>query len=74
MNNEVSHLVEKYHLGGVILFAENVVDTEQTVKLTHEFQKHHQTFLYSFPLIKKEESSQGYKGNTFPRKYVDWCL
>lgn len=39
MNNEVSHLVEKYHLGGVILFAENVVDTKQTVKLTHEFQK-----------------------------------
>uniref|UniRef100_UPI0025827618 glycoside hydrolase family 3 N-terminal domain-containing protein n=2 Tax=Bacilli TaxID=91061 RepID=UPI0025827618 len=32
MNKEVSHLVEKYHLGGVILFAENVVDTKQTVK------------------------------------------
>lgn len=39
MNKEVSHLVEKYHLGGVILFAENVVDTKQTVKLTHEFQQ-----------------------------------
>ncbi|MEH3001373.1 glycoside hydrolase family 3 protein [Bacillus pumilus] len=39
MNKEVSHLVEKYHLGGVILFAENIVDTKQTVKLTHEFQK-----------------------------------
>lgn len=39
MNKEVSHIVEKYHLGGVILFAENVIDTKQTVKLTHEFQK-----------------------------------
>ncbi|WP_412857685.1 glycoside hydrolase family 3 protein [Bacillus sp. 179-C3.3 HS] len=39
MNKEVSQLVEKYHLGGVILFAENVTETKQTVKLTHEFQK-----------------------------------
>ncbi|WP_353853954.1 glycoside hydrolase family 3 protein [Bacillus sp. Bos-x628] len=39
MNKEVSHIVEKYYLGGVILFAENVVNTKQTVKLTHDFQK-----------------------------------
>ncbi|MDM5296770.1 glycoside hydrolase family 3 protein [Bacillus pumilus] len=39
MNKEVSHIVKTYHLGGVILFAENVIGTEQTVKLTHEFQK-----------------------------------
>ncbi|MGE6631819.1 glycoside hydrolase family 3 protein [Bacillus sp. NPDC077027] len=39
MNDEVADIVKKYHLGGVILFAENVTGTEQTVKLTHEFQK-----------------------------------
>ncbi|MBP1082324.1 glycoside hydrolase family 3 N-terminal domain-containing protein [Bacillus capparidis] len=39
MNGEVAGIVEKYHLGGVILFAENVVDTEQTVRLTHGFQQ-----------------------------------
>ncbi|MGV1006414.1 MAG: glycoside hydrolase family 3 protein [Candidatus Nanopelagicales bacterium] len=35
MNDEVGSLIAKYHLGGVILFAENVVDTDQTVKLVH---------------------------------------
>lgn len=39
MNDEVAGIVEKYHLGGVILFTENVVDTEQTVRLTNSFQQ-----------------------------------
>ncbi|MGE7878189.1 glycoside hydrolase family 3 protein [Peribacillus muralis] len=39
MNAEVASIIEKYHLGGVILFAENVVDTEQTVRLTNGLQK-----------------------------------
>ncbi|WP_285766846.1 glycoside hydrolase family 3 protein [Peribacillus sp. SI8-4] len=39
MNSEVAGIIEKYHLGGVILFAENVVDTEQTVRLTDGLQK-----------------------------------
>lgn len=39
MNSEVASIIEKYHLGGVILFAENVVDTEQTVRLTDGLQK-----------------------------------
>ncbi|MFB6804088.1 glycoside hydrolase family 3 protein [Peribacillus butanolivorans] len=38
MNSEVASIIEKYHLGGVILFAENVVDTEQTVRLTDGLQ------------------------------------
>ncbi|PAW30514.1 hypothetical protein BKC07_02815 [Peribacillus simplex] len=38
MNSEVESIIKKYHLGGVILFAENVVDTEQTVRLTDGLQ------------------------------------
>ncbi|WP_265423192.1 glycoside hydrolase family 3 protein [Bacillus velezensis] len=39
MNDEVAGLIQKYRFGGVILFAENVKDTEQTVRLTDAFQK-----------------------------------
>ncbi|MTH51913.1 hypothetical protein GKZ89_00730 [Bacillus mangrovi] len=39
MNSEVGSIIEKYHLGGVILFAENVTGTEQTVRLTDGLQK-----------------------------------
>ncbi|MBY8913347.1 glycoside hydrolase family 3 protein [Bacillus sp. YC2] len=39
MNNEVAGLIKKYQFGGVILFAENVKNTEQTVRLTDAFQK-----------------------------------
>ncbi|PAF34057.1 hypothetical protein CHH69_17845 [Terribacillus saccharophilus] len=38
MNDEVGSIIEKYHLGGVILFAENVVGTEQTVRLIDGLQ------------------------------------
>ncbi|WP_088011253.1 glycoside hydrolase family 3 protein [Gottfriedia acidiceleris] len=39
MNDEVGSIIQKYHLGGVILFAENVVETEQTARLTDGLQK-----------------------------------
>jgi beta-N-acetylhexosaminidase len=39
MNDEIRRLVKKYHLGGVILFRENVVTTEQTVRLVDEYKK-----------------------------------
>lgn len=39
MNDEVAGIIEKYRLGGVILFAENVTGTEQTVRLTDGLQK-----------------------------------
>ncbi len=39
MNQEIKELVKKYHLGGVILFRENVVTTEQTVRLVDEYKK-----------------------------------
>ncbi|WP_439098050.1 glycoside hydrolase family 3 N-terminal domain-containing protein, partial [Paenibacillus polymyxa] len=39
MNKEVAGLIQKYRFGGVILFAENVKNTEQTVRLTDAFQK-----------------------------------
>jgi beta-N-acetylhexosaminidase len=39
MNEEISKLVKDYHLGGVILFRENTVSTEQTVKLVDAYQQ-----------------------------------
>ncbi|MEC0279847.1 glycoside hydrolase family 3 protein [Bacillus halotolerans] len=39
MNEEVAGLIKKYQFGGVILFAENVKTTEQTVRLTDAYQK-----------------------------------
>ncbi|GAE46969.1 beta-hexosaminidase [Mesobacillus boroniphilus JCM 21738] len=35
---EIEQLVKKYHLGGVILFRENVVTTEQTSRLVSDYQ------------------------------------
>lgn len=39
MNDEVKAIVDKYDFGGVILFAENVKETAQTLTLTHDLQK-----------------------------------
>ncbi len=36
---EIEELVEEYNLGGVILFAENVVTTEQTAELVADYQE-----------------------------------
>ncbi|WP_347548647.1 glycoside hydrolase family 3 N-terminal domain-containing protein [Pseudalkalibacillus hwajinpoensis] len=36
---EIEAQVKKYHLGGVILFRENVVTTEQTTKLVSDYQE-----------------------------------
>lgn len=36
---ELKSMIEKYHLGGVILFSQNVQTTEQTAKLTYDLQK-----------------------------------
>jgi beta-N-acetylhexosaminidase len=36
---EIEALIKKYHLGGVILFAENVVTTEQTATLVSAYQE-----------------------------------
>jgi beta-N-acetylhexosaminidase len=36
---EIEQLVKKYHLGGVILFRENVVTTEQTASLVSAYQE-----------------------------------
>lgn len=39
LSPEIEQLVKKYHLGGVILFRENVVSTEQTVKLVSAYEE-----------------------------------
>ncbi|WP_430790843.1 glycoside hydrolase family 3 protein [Virgibacillus flavescens] len=36
---EIEQMVKEYHLGGVILFRENVVTTEQTAKLVADYQE-----------------------------------
>ncbi len=38
LNDEVAEIIDKYDFGGVILFAENVKETEQTLKLTNDLQ------------------------------------
>jgi beta-N-acetylhexosaminidase len=38
MNAEIAQLVKDYHLGGVILFRENTVTTEQTTRLVDAYQ------------------------------------
>lgn len=39
LNPEIKKIIKEYKFGGIILFAENVVDTEQTTRLTSEYQK-----------------------------------
>lgn len=39
LNDDIKNAIAKYKVGGVILFAENVRDTEQTTKLTHNIQQ-----------------------------------
>lgn len=39
MNSEIEEIIDKYDLGGVILFANNVKDTEQTVRLVNDYQQ-----------------------------------
>ncbi|MGM9975273.1 MAG: glycoside hydrolase family 3 N-terminal domain-containing protein [Clostridiaceae bacterium] len=39
LNSEVAEIIDEYDFGGVILFAENVKETEQTLRLTYDMQK-----------------------------------
>ncbi len=39
INSEIARVVRDRHLGGVILFRENIVDPAQTVKLTDQLQR-----------------------------------
>ncbi|MTB82180.1 glycoside hydrolase family 3 protein [Providencia stuartii] len=38
MNDEVAKVINQYHLGSVILFRENLIDTPQTVELINQLQ------------------------------------
>ncbi len=44
---DVARVVDRFDLGGVILFAENVTETEQTTKLVHDLQE----------VVKQDESN-----------------
>lgn len=44
---EVARVIDEYDLGGVILFAENVTETEQTATLVHDMQE----------VVKRDESN-----------------
>lgn len=39
MNDEVSDMLSRYHFGGIILFADNIVDHTQVIQLTQGMQK-----------------------------------
>jgi len=36
---EIEEQIKKHHIGGVILFRENVVNAEQTIRLVHDYQR-----------------------------------
>lgn len=55
MNDEVAGIIQKYHLGGVILFQPNVQTTEQTVRLTDGLQK-----ASKIPLLLSIDQEGGY--------------
>ncbi|WP_251548571.1 glycoside hydrolase family 3 protein [Neobacillus muris] len=44
MNDDIARLVKDYHLGGVILFSENTIDTAQTARLASAFQDAAETY------------------------------
>ena len=56
---EIEALVKKYHLGGVILFRENVVSTEQTARLVADYQQAADKYGLLIPLIRKVGLLQG---------------
>ena len=39
INEEIVQVIQQHHIGGVILFRENLVDTEQTVRLVDQLQR-----------------------------------
>lgn len=39
INNEIAEVIDRYDLGGVILFAENVKEAAQTTTLIHDLQE-----------------------------------
>ena len=47
----IKSLIKKTHLGGVILFSENLVSTEQIIKLNHDLQQAAASSEYQFPLL-----------------------
>ncbi|UUV19880.1 glycoside hydrolase family 3 protein [Fusobacteria bacterium ZRK30] len=56
MNREVKQIIKDYKLGGIILFRENLVDTEQTVKLIDDMQNISQ----NMPLLIGADQEGGY--------------
>jgi len=49
--DSIKSLIKKTHLGGVILFSENLVSTEQIIKLNHDLQQAAASSEYQFPLL-----------------------
>ncbi len=60
MNDEVSKVINQYHLGSVILFRENLIDTPQTVELLINFNLPAVTFHYLLAPTKKGVMSPAY--------------
>ena len=49
--DSIKSLIKKTHLGGVILFSENLVSTEQIITLNHDLQQAAASSEYQFPLL-----------------------
>ncbi len=55
-NEQVENIIKKYHLGSVILFRENLIDTPQTIELINAFQKSRS----NLPLFISTDQEGGY--------------
>ena len=51
VTQEVIELIQRYHVGGIILFSRNVEDTEQLLRLTSSLQDVAREAGYRYPLL-----------------------
>jgi beta-N-acetylhexosaminidase len=48
---EIREMIERYHVGGVILFSRNVEDTQQVLELTYDLQEIARAAGHRYPLL-----------------------
>ncbi len=59
LDSGLSQVIKDYHFGGVILFAMNVTGTDQTIKLTQQFQDSNAAGGNSVPLLISTDQEGG---------------
>lgn len=73
LNDEIRDMVSRNHFGGILLYGQNIVDAEQTLRLISDYQTANQAgggLPRSFLRIRKAETSTG--SPMAPRVSVTW--